>query len=174
MIKELVILMVAFAAGVFLYFQFQGIPILPQVQFATDYVQSTIKSATSFLQTNPWLAPIIGTGAISIVPLVIKKYQDVKATSNAVSEQADQLKTQLYQTTNVATQIQTENLQLKEKVGVLEEQITALPTKTAELQSQLAAKTKEVQTLIDQKNQEAVAYQNIITELKMREKVIVK
>ena len=144
LIKKLLLVTTAFATGFIAYFTvIQGIPITTLLIPIT----SRLEPVTSFLTNNKYTS-LIGAGGITLIGILVKQFQNMKAKATTAFQEAQAWKSETFQINAVTDKLLQEKRDLETKVQTLQEQVTNIPhEKITELTTKIAELEKENQEL---------------------------
>ena len=170
MIKEILLVILAFTTGVALYFIIvEGIPPMTLINSVTNRIPSlptlidTVKNNLSLIGT--------GIGGLTGISYLVKKVSEWKARTIQATEQAETWKNQTI-TQNIANiNLEKENTELKEKLETFETpdlKITELTNDLGEAQKLVTEK----QQIINGQTATINDLHRVIEELKLKEKTV--
>jgi len=170
MIKEILLVILAFTTGVALYFIIvEGIPPMTLISSVT----SRIPSLPTLIDTAKNNLSLIGTGFAGLtgISYLVKKVGEWKAKTTEATEQAEMWKNQTI-TQNIANiNLEKENTELKEKLETFETpdlKITELTNDLGEAQKLVTEK----QQIINGQTATINDLHRVIEELKLKEKTV--
>jgi len=168
MLKKLLLAVgvVGICVGVYLY---------TQNVTTTDMFASIIDKAQpifSFIKQYPWVIGIIGSIGTIFGGLIINHLNNKKIQAKNTQVEALQSKgfTDEAVIGNLQTQLQKKDEQIKMLQEGVPQQVSTLTSQLQETQRQLDQKNEQIQRL----NQDIGTLQNVITDLKMKERIVVK
>lgn len=146
MIKELLFIALALFAGIFAYMHTHGISMITQFTNIPNTLIGLWHSATTYLTNNP-LASLIGGGGITIIGILARQFQNMKAKAANAIQQAQAWKSETFQINAVTDKLLKEKKDLETKVTTLQEQVNTIPQQVTDLTTKIADLEKENQEL---------------------------
>jgi len=125
MIKKLLLVPLAFFAGIFIYMQTHGISMVTQITNLPNTLGNLIQPATTFLTNNP-LASLIGGGGITVIGILARQFQNMKAKATTAIQTAQAWKSETFQINAVTNKLQDELKEKQTEVNTLKDQVTNL------------------------------------------------
>ncbi len=169
MIKKLVVLaIIGIVVGIFVY---PFIGNITNSQVIAD-LQNRVQPVLDLVKQNPLIAPLVGAGLTMVGGLVVNYFNNKKLQAKKV--QVEALTSQASTNNAIINTLHNEKSQLQQQIQALQSQasegVTSLSAQLTETQKQLSLKNETIQRL----QQDIGTLQNVIADLKMREKVVIK
>lgn len=171
MIKKLLLILLAFVAGILSGLYMLGVPLIStftaMIQSVTQPIQAMVQSLLQNITQNPIPTLTgIGIGAAPIILIASKAYTAVKTRLSAkVQQVTDQKNLAELEANRKISGLQTEKEKLEAQVQTFQNQTgegaTALTTRLSEAQTQLTRKEEEIKRLTTRVN-EAERLANVV------------
>jgi len=126
--------------------QTHGISIITQITNLPNTLGNLVQPATTFLTNNP-LASLIGGGGITVIGILARQFQNMKAKATTAIQTAQAWKSETFQMNAVTSKILEEKKALETKVQTLQEQVNTVPQQITDLTSKVTDLEKRNQEL---------------------------